>query len=268
MRFCKMNGIGNDYIFVYQPEECIINPCRLSQILSDRHFSVGADGLVLIDESDVADFSMRIFNADGSEANMCGNAIRCLALYVTERGLTCKDIITVKTRCGIKELRLKRECGRVTSVRVNMGRPRYMSVAGFPAGELTVPTYYGDLTVIPVDIGNYHAVIFTETLDDRMMEIAKEVSHSPLFPDGINAEIVKVTGAHALTMRVYERGSGETLACGTGATASAYAAITSGMADSPVEVTLRGGKLKITLEDGVIFMEGGAQINFEGEVEI
>jgi|AGTN01.1.fsa_nt_gi diaminopimelate epimerase len=259
MKFTKMNGLGNDYIFVWQPEEGLINPSAASKMLSDRHFSVGGDGLVTIGPSDSADFLMRIWNADGSEARMCGNAIRCVGKYVFEKGLTDKENLKIETLSGIKTLNLKIEDGLVKSVGVDIGSPEI-------GEDVSVKTSYGLIEVTPVNVGNPHAVIFSRTLGEREMKIAEEVSK--YFPGGVNAEIVRVEDFSSITMRVFERGSGETLACGTGAAAAAYASFKRGYVGSSVIVRLAGGVLKAEYRDGRMFIEGTAECNYEGCVDI
>lgn len=268
MRFCKMNGAGNDYVFMYQPEECVYNPNALSKLISDRHYSVGSDGLVLIDKSDIADFKMRIFNSDGSEAGMCGNAIRCVGRYVYDKGLTDKTELKIETLSGVREVSLKVSNGRVISVLVNMGSPSLIKINGKRAVNYDVMTSYGYITVTPVDIGNPHAVAFFDRIDERALKIIAEISRSPAFPGGVNAEAVRIIDRDNIEMRVYERGSGETLACGTGASAALFAAFLKGYVNDSVTVKLKGGKLKISYLSGKIYMEGDAEYNFEGTLEI
>ncbi|MFA5449701.1 MAG: diaminopimelate epimerase [Clostridia bacterium] len=267
MRFCKMNGLGNDYIFVYQPEEDeITNPESMAKRLSVRQFSIGADGLVIIDKSPVADFKMRIFNADGTEATMCGNAIRCVAKYVYDRGLITKNEVAIQTLAGIRKLTISPLSGLADTISVDMGIPKMLKLNGHCAVDYSLTTSFGEIIVSPIDMGNPHAVYFTNTIGKTEREIIKEISHS--FPDGINAEAARIIDKHNIEMIVYERGSGETLACGTGASAVMFAAFVKGFVAQSVTVHLAGGKLDISYKAGRIFMSGKAEYNFQGEVNI
>lgn len=253
MKFTKMNGAGNDYIFVYQPFERLKNPSDWAVKVSDRHFGVGADGLVLIDSSERGDAEMRIFNADGSEGKMCGNALRCTAKYLYERGYVRKDVMQIETMSGIKTVWLEIRNGLVVMVRADMGVAKAWQRKGAFMGY---PVTY-------VDIGNLHAVIFGEPDTPETYEVLKALSES--VDGGVNAEMVKVISPKEIVMRVYERGSGETMACGTGATASAYAAMNLELVEKKVTVRLKGGTLQIANENGRLFMTGDAKYNFEGE---
>ncbi|MBQ3791912.1 MAG: diaminopimelate epimerase [Clostridia bacterium] len=260
MRFTKMQGLGNDYLYVFGPVP--ENISLLSQKLSDRHFGVGSDGMIYIAPSQTADFSMRIFNADGSEAKMCGNGIRCVGKYVYEKGYTDKTELRIETLSGIKTLRLEVLDGKVRSVRVDMGQ-----VEVSPDQTLVLPGM--TLNVTPVSVGNPHAVVFTESAEDvPLSEIGPLVEHHPSFPDGVNAEFVQILPDASLRMRVWERGSGITLACGTGACASAAAAVRKGFVsgDRPVKVLLDGGVLTVEVkDDSSVFMTGPAEFICEGE---
>lgn len=263
MKFTKMHGIGNDYIYFNCFENEVENPEALSVKLSDRHFGVGGDGIVLIMPSDKADFRMRMFNADGSEGAMCGNAARCIGKYVYEKGLTDKTQITLETLSGIKYLTLNVNGGRVESVAVDMGAPRVGAVSGKLAANGTEYTYTF------VDVGNPHCVIFTDDEVDglELEKIGPAIENHELFPDRANVEFVNVIDGKTLKMRVWERGSGETWACGTGACAITVAAVENGICKKgdDVAVRLRGGTLSINYGDTVI-MTGPAAFVFEGEI--
>ena len=254
LRFTKMQGLGNDYLYV-RAEDLPPEAAELSIRLSDRHFGPGADGMIWILPSALGDFRMRIFNADGSEAEMCGNGIRCVGKYVYDRGLTDKTELVIETGAGLRRLWLHPEAGRVRTVTVDMGR----------AGTETRPGG-GEL----VDLGNPHLVCFVSDAQAvPVTELGPELCAT--VPGGINVEFVQVLGPERLRMRVWERGSGLTLACGTGACAAAAAAVKRGLcpAGQPVEVLLDGGTLRITVEpNGSVRMEGPAETVYEGEVEL
>ena len=260
MRFTKMQGLGNDFLLVYGqvPE----NVSSLCVRLCDRHFGVGADGVIFLSPSWAADCRMRTFNVDGSEAKMCGNGIRCVGKYLYEKGLVRRERMTIETLCGVKELTLRMENGQVQSVTVDMGRAELCSA------ELPLPAGLG--TGMLVSVGNPHAVSFVELAEDIPLSLwGPAVERS--IPGGVNAEFVQVISSARLSMRVWERGCGVTMACGTGACASAFAAVKRGYSpvDRPIEVVLEGGSLFITVKtDGSIFMEGPAVTVFEGEVNI
>ncbi|MBQ4364555.1 MAG: diaminopimelate epimerase [Oscillospiraceae bacterium] len=279
MRFTKMQGIGNDYIYFNCLEQNIADPEKLSIALSDRHFGVGGDGIVMILPSENADFRMRIFNADGSEAKMCGNATRCIGKYVYDRGLTDKTEISLETNSGIKYLKLFPEDGKVKSVLVNMGKyitdPAQIPVTAagesFIAQKITVLDR--EYTVTCVSMGNPHCVVISDIdPDDIPLEkTGRAFEFHPLFPDRINTEFIKITDGNTAKMRVWERGSGETLACGTGACAAASACVLNGLFREDVENTihLRGGDLFITVKsDRTVLMRGTAEFVFDGEVDI
>lgn len=252
MHFTKMQGLGNDYLYFFGPAP--ENAPALSRRLSDRHFGPGADGLIFIGPSEQADFRMRIFNADGSEAEMCGNGIRCVGKYVYDRGLTGKTELIVETGAGLRHLFLHPEHGRVVSATVEMGRAS------------VTPEEDGDL----VDVGNPHLVRFVPDAEQAPLStLGAELSAS--VPGGINVEFVQVLGPNRLRMRVWERGSGITLACGTGACASVAAAVKRGLcqAEQPITVQLDGGELRITAgADGTLRMEGPAETVYEGDIEL
>ena len=263
--FTKMHGLGNDYIYVDARDVRIPNPEALSVRLSDRHFGIGSDGLVLIGRSSIADFSMRMFNADGSEAQMCGNATRCIARYVHDKGLTDKDTITLETLAGIKTLKLiLKESGEVLGVTVDMGP--YKLIDGAPEAVLAAGRSWQGTGV---STGNPHYVIFVD--DAEKVDVAGAgpvIEKLPVFPEGTNVEFVSVLEEGRLRMRVWERGSGITLACGTGACATAAAAILKGVCSSPVTIVMDGGPLSVSVENGRIFMTGPATLVFEGIIEI
>ncbi|MBQ6601813.1 MAG: diaminopimelate epimerase [Eubacterium sp.] len=260
MHFTKMHGLGNDYLYVYG--EVPENIKELSQRLSDRHFGAGADGMIYISPSETADFKMRIFNADGSEGMMCGNGIRCVGKYVYDKGLTDKTTLKVDTLSGIKTIQLIIEAGKVTGAAVDMG------FAG-TGEDKTVQTEDGNVTGVPVSVGNPHYVVFIEDMENvPLYTLGPVLEKHPAFPGGVNVEFVQVLSDNRLRMRVWERGSGVTMACGTGACASAAAAVRKGCcrADSPVFVELDGGTLEILIgKDLSVLMTGPAETVYEGE---
>lgn len=276
MKFSKMHGIGNDYIYVNCFEETVSEPEKVSAVLSDRHKGIGSDGLVLIMPSDKADFRMRIFNADGSEAMMCGNATRCIGKYVYDMGLTDKTDITLETNSGIKYLTLYIKDGKVDSVTVDMGKavlvPRDIPVNSDKERFISEPVEVCGKTweLTCVSMGNPHAVIFTQGVAELDLEkIGPHFENHSLFPNRVNTEFAEVIDDHTLNMRVWERGSGETFACGTGTCATVVAAVLNGICkhDEEVLVHLRGGDLRITYKsDGTVLMTGPAEYVFEGTV--
>ena len=278
MKFTKMQGAGNDYVYVNCFQEEVKNPQEISKFVSDRHFGIGADGLILIQPSQQADFKMAMYNADGSQGEMCGNAIRCVAKYVYDHGMTDKTQISIDTLAGIKYLELTLEHGEVSQVRVNMGTPCLIAekipVVAETEQVVNVPIDVGGRTchITAVSMGNPHCVLFLEedvrTLD--LSAIGPHFENHPRFPKRINTEFVNVIDEHTLRMRVCERGSGETLACGTGSCASAVAAMLNGKCDREVTVLLTGGKLNIAWEgsDAPVYMTGPAVKVFEGEIEL
>ena len=262
MKFTKMHGLGNDYLYVYSLNEPK-TPGELSKKLSPRRFAVGADGMIWILPSKKADFKMRIFNADGSEAEMCGNGIRCVGKYVYEKGYTDKTELSIETLAGIKTLKLNLNGGKVDSVSVNMG-------AAEAKEEKTIEVLQQKITCTPVCMGNPHAVIFTSNAENAPLStIGQAIEKHKEFPGGVNVEFVEKIAKNTLRMRVWERGSGITFACGTGACASAYAAVKRGICkrNAEIDVVLDGGILKITVnDDDTVIMEGGAEFVYEGEV--
>lgn len=261
MKFTKMQGLGNDYLYVYSKSEPN-DPGELSKKLSDRHFGAGSDGMIWILPSDVADFKMRIFNADGSEAKMCGNGIRCVGKYVYDKGFTTKTTLKIETLSGIKTLGLEVNNKKVLNVSVNMGTVQVYS-------PFSIETSQKTLEVVPVSVGNPHAVIFTKNAETVPVEaLGSEIEHNKLFSGGVNVEFVEIIAKNKLRMRVWERGSGITLACGTGACASVAAAVNAGFCSENcvIEVVLDGGILKIELlPDKSVIMTGPAEFVYEGE---
>ena len=260
MHFTKMHGLGNDYLYVYG--EVPENIAELSIKLSERHFGAGSDGMIYISPSDIADFKMRIFNADGSEAKMCGNGIRCVGKYVYDKGYTDKKKLTIETLSGIKTLDLQVIGGKVKTVAVDMGKAEVSE-------NMTLSIDGDEVTCTPVSVGNPHAVIFVPNIDDApLMTLGPKMEHNPAFPDGVNNEFIEVVDSHTLRMRVWERGSGVTMACGTGACASTAAAIKNGYCsfDEVISVILDGGTLKIRIsQDYSVTMTGPAEMIYEGE---
>src|SRR3989344_2001484 len=239
MKFTKMHGTGNDYIYINGFEEKVNNPPRLAIKLSDRHFGIGADGLILILPSKKADVRMQMFNVDGSEGAMCGNGIRCVAKYAYEHGLAKKEKMRVETKSGIRNLELNVKNGKVESVTVDMGEAE--------VGKETKLTIDGKtFNYIPVSVGNPHAVIFVDKITDELvLEVGPKIEKHPNFPDRTNVEFIKVKNKKELYFSVWERGSGETMACGTGACAAVAAGVSKGVLDNKVIVHLKGGDLQI-----------------------
>lgn len=278
MKFTKMQGIGNDYVYVNCFEETVADPERVSEIISDRHFGIGADGLVLIMPSDKADFRMRMFNADGSEGNMCGNATRCIGKFVYDNHLTDKTSITLETRSGIKKLTLYPENGKVKTVLVDMGkavlRPADipMNVSGDTFINKPITVDGKEVFITAVSMGNPHAVTYVEDVDSLELEkIGPSFENHPLFPERVNTEFIKILDESTMQMRVWERGSGETWACGTGACAATAASVLNGYFphDKEITVKLRGGDLFITYKsDGTVLMRGPAETVFTGEIDV
>ena len=263
MQFTKMHGLGNDYLYVYG--EVPQDIADISVKLSDRHFGAGSDGMIYISPSRAADFKMRIFNADGSEAKMCGNGIRCVGKYVYDKGYTDKTSLTIETLSGIRDLKLHIRKGKVRTVTVDMGK----AIAG---DETVLPGRKDRVEYVPVSVGNPHAVVFVEDISSVPLEtIGPSIEKHPSFPGGVNVEFVQLIADQKLRMRVWERGSGITMACGTGACASAAAAVKKGLcrAGEPITVDLDGGSLYITVaENGCVFMTGPAEFVYEGETLI
>ncbi len=277
MKFTKMQGCGNDYVyvngFVYEIDE----PGEFSKRVSDRHFGVGSDGLILINPSNEADFKMNIYNADGSEAKMCGNGIRCVGKYVYDKEMTNKKIVTVETLSGIKTLYLSvNDEDKVESVRVNVGKPT-LTPSEIPVEsdkeqvlDEAIKVGGKKFKMTCVSMGNPHCIVFVDDVDDLDIEkYGPEFENNELFPDRINTEFVQVVDKNHIKMRVWERGSGETMACGTGASASVVASYLNEFTDNEVYVELLGGTLYIEydLSEDSVYMTGPAEISFEGEIE-
>ena len=277
MKFTKMHGCGNDYVYVNCLEETVSHPDKVAQFVSDRHFGIGSDGLILIHPSDKADFRMAMYNADGSEGEMCGNGIRCVAKYVYDYGLTDKTNLSIETLAGIKHLELTIEDGKVALVKVNMGAP-----------ELTpkqIPVLIGDERCVDeplivlgkehritaVSMGNPHAVTFVEeTAELPLEQTGPYFENHEAFPERINTEFVQVLNRKEINMRVWERGSGETLACGTGTCASVVACVLNDKTDTEVTVHLLGGDLQINYdrENNTVWMTGPATVVYDGEIDV
>ena len=286
MKFTKMHGIGNDYIYV----DCVETPleeltslsaARLAELLSARHFGVGSDGLILIKPSQTADFCMEMYNADGSQGAMCGNGIRCVAKYVYEHGLTNMTMLAIETGAGIRNVQLTVQNNKVTMVTVDMGLPilttacqniplNHTLAESTPIWE-TVRAGSVDCRTVGISMGNPHTVLFYDDMADAPVEtLGPALESHPRFADRTNVEFVVVHSRSQLEMRVWERGSGETLACGTGACASAVAAMLAGLADRTVNVRLLGGSLKIhwNPDTGLVEMSGPAAEVFTGEIDL
>lgn len=276
-KFYKMQGIGNDYIYFDCMKEPVDNPAELAVRLSDRHFGIGGDGVILLCPSKVADCRMRMFNLDGSEGRMCGNGIRCVGKLAHDLGYVKGDSVRIETLSGIKTLSLYKDAnGKVSSAKVDMGAPVL-------DGEKIPSTYRGETVVdAPIEVGgrtfratlvsmgNPHCVVFEDPDAVGLERYGPLFERHPAFPERINTEFIRVIDRNRLKMRVWERGSGETLACGTGACASAVAAVLNGYCDknSEISVFLLGGELRITYTDETVFMEGAATLVFTGEIEI
>lgn len=280
MKFTKMHGCGNDYIYVDGARE-IIPAERKSEVvkfLSDRHFGIGGDGVIFINPSDVADFEMEMYNMDGSRSEMCGNGIRCVGKYVYDHGLTRKTSLSIVSCGKIKYLELTVEDGRVTKVRVNMGSP-VLEAAEIPVVASQSPVVDTPIAVdgreyrmTCVSMGNPHAIVYVDEMidDETMAKIGPLFEHHESFPRRVNTEFVKVLDRERVQMRVWERGTGETLACGTGACAVTVASILNGLTEDGITVELLGGNLEIfwDREENVVYMTGPATTVFEGEIEI
>lgn len=273
MRFTKMEGCGNDYIYINGFEEEVKYPDMLAVAMSERHFGVGADGLVLILPSEVADFRMRMFNMDGSEGEMCGNAVRCIGKYVYERGMTTKNIITLETLGGIKTLQLHIQNDIVIAVTADMGEP-ILEAAQIPVISDKTPVIGEKLQILDktfdvtcVSMGNPHGVIFVDDTEHFEVEKYGKVAEvHPMFPQKANIEFAHVIDRTHMSMRVWERGSGETMACGTGASATLVAAVLNGLCDRKVRIQLLGGTLEIEWResDNHVYMTGPARFSFDG----
>ena len=279
LKFTKMHGCGNDYIYFDCFKEQIENPAKIAKKLSNRHFSVGGDGIVMICPSDVADAKMRMFNSDGSEGKMCGNAIRCVGKYLSDNHIVHKDTIRVETLSGIKILKLKKQSDRVISVTVDMGKAELnpkkipVSVEENLNKLVSYPIKIDNVEykITCVSMGNPHCVIFCDDVDEiDLKRLGPSFENNQMFPEKVNTEFVEVLGQNEIKMRVWERGSAETLACGTGACAAVVAAVENGFCklDECVLVRLLGGELKICYTKSAVYMEGDAHVAFKGEVTL
>lgn len=289
MKFTKMQGIGNDYVYVNCFEEKVENPSELAVKISNRNFGVGSDGLILIKPSEVADFTMEMYNADGSQSEMCGNGIRCVGKYVYDYGLTDKESISVETLAGIKYLDFTIENGKVALITVNMGSPELVpekvpvnvdAIKGVSDSEKSGLVQVVDKTlevdgkeynVTCVSMGNPHCITFVDdTASFPLEEEGPKFEFHAAFPNRVNAEFIQVLSRNEVNMRVWERGSGETLACGTGACASTVACILNGLTEDEITLHLLGGDLKVRWDrnENVVFMTGPAKVVFDGEIDV
>lgn len=278
MKFTKMHGLGNDYVYVNCFRENVENPSEISKMVSDRHFGIGSDGLILIKPSDVADFRMDMYNADGSQAEMCGNGIRCVGKYVYDYGLTDKTSVSVETLAGIKYLDFQVENGKVAQITVDMGKPELKAELVPVVSEQeqvineTIHAAGKDWKMTAVSMGNPHCVIFIEepVKDFPLEEVGPQFESHERFPKRVNTEFIQVLDRKTVNMRVWERGSGETMACGTGACASAVAAILCGYTEDEITLHLLGGDLKVRWdrEENRVYMTGPATVVFDGEINL
>ncbi len=279
LKFTKMHGCGNDYVYINCFEQEINNPQALSIKLSNRHYSIGSDGVILICKSNKADAKMRMFNADGSEGKMCGNGIRCVGKYLFDHNMVKKDDILIETLSGIKKLKAIRKSGdeEVTNLCVDMGKAN-LNAKDIPVNldQNTIINYpiqicKKEYNITCVSMGNPHCIVFCKNVDDIDIEkIGPMFEKNPIFPNGVNTEFIEIIDDNTLKMRVWERGSGETMACGTGACAAAVAAVENGYCkkNQEIKVKLKGGDLTIKYTDETVLMTGPAQKSFEGEIEI
>ena len=286
LKFTKMEGIGNDYVYIDNINQNVDNPNELSKKISDRHFGIGSDGLILISKSDQADFKMNVYNPDGSEAEMCGNGIRCASKFVYDKGLTDKTEITIETLAGIKTLELTLENGKVSLVKVDMGKPIlevdkipvinyevHKSLEGISFVKADFDLCIGDKTtkLTCVSMGNPHAVCFVDNVNDIDIEkIGPMIENAENFPNRTNVEFIDIINSKQINMRVWERGVGETLACGTGACASVVASVLNGYTEREVIVNLLGGKLEINYDknNNHVYLKGPARTVYEGEIDL
>lgn len=284
MRFTKMHGLGNDYVYVNCFEETVEDPAQIARLVSDRHYGIGGDGLILIKPSEVADFCMEMYNADGSRGAMCGNGIRCVAKYVYDHSLTNMTHIKIETGAGIKSLQLSVKNGKVSQVTVDMGVPVLinhqvqLALSGAEAEKLnkdqiweTLRVMDTEYPVINISMGNPHTVVFCDDISSLKLEkTGPAFENHERFPDRTNTEFVEITDEGHIKMRVWERGSGETMACGTGACAAAVASRLASHTSRQVQVKLLGGTLQIdwNKENGHVMMTGPATEVFQGEIEI
>lgn len=277
MKFTKMQGLGNDYIYVNGETERIDNLSASAKVLSDRHYGIGADGLILIQKSEIADFKMEMYNSDGSRGEMCGNGIRCVGKYVYDKQLTDKTDLTIETLAGIRDLQLQVVDKKVISVKVDMGKPilaaREIPMLIPKTLCINEPIQILEKTycLTGVSMGNPHVVLFVDCADSfPVEEIGRLLEHSYLFPNRVNVEFVEIMDRDTIKMRVWERGSGETLACGTGACAAVVASVLNHYTENQVTVKLLGGDLEIEWdrEKDTVYMTGPAEMVFDGEIEL
>lgn len=277
MKFTKMHGLGNDYVYVNCFEEKVENPSEVAIKVSDRHFGIGSDGLILIKPSDVADFRMDMYNADGSQAEMCGNGIRCVAKYVYDYGLTDKTNISIETLAGIKYLDLQVDNGKAVMITVNMGspilQPDMIPVVSKKDKVVNEPIIVQgeEYKMTCVSMGNPHCIVFVEDTQHFPLEkIGPDFECHEAFPKRVNTEFIQVLDRKTVNMRVWERGSGETLACGTGACASTVACILNSLTEDEITLHLLGGDLLVRWEreENIVYMTGPATVVFDGEIQI
>ncbi len=275
IKFTKMQGLGNDYVYIDAINQKIENESSLAQIISNRHFGIGSDGLILICSSEIADFRMRMFNSDGSEAEMCGNGIRCVGKFVYDKGLTNKTTLKIETLAGIKELKLNLKEGKVDTVRVDMGEP-ILEAKKIPVvsnekivQNLKLKIEERNFNFTCVSMGNPHAITFVKNIGEFEVErYGSKIEVNEKFPQKTNVEFIEIVNKNYIKMRVWERGSGETLACGTGACASVVAGIINNLIERKVTVELLGGSLEIewNKENNHVYMTGPAVTVFEGKL--
>lgn len=277
LNFSKMQGCGNDYIYFNCFKQEIKNPAELSIKLSNRHYGIGGDGIILICPSKIADAKMRIFNSDGSEAKMCGNGIRCVGKYLYDNRIVKSEIIKIETLSGIKTLQILKTKNNVTNLKVNMGKaelnPKNIPVKIDKEKVINESVLLGNkhYNINCISIGNPHCVFFCDDLENLDIENEGPLfENSPLFPDRVNVEFIKLTDKNTIEMRVWERGSGETMACGTGACAAAVAIVENGYCEKgkDIKVKLKGGNLLINYTDEAVYMTGNAEKIYEGVVKI
>ena len=275
IKFTKMQGLGNDYVYIDAINQNIDNESSLAKFVSNRHFGIGSDGLILICKSKVADFKMRMFNSDGSEAEMCGNGIRCVAKFVYDKKFTNKTTITIETLAGIKQLKLNTKDGKVETVRVDMGEPILepekipVNSKEKPVKNLKLKAEDKEFKFTCVSMGNPHAITFVENVKEFDVEkYGKILEIEPIFPKKTNVEFIQIVDKEHIKMRVWERGAGETLACGTGASASVVACVLNNLTNRKASVELLGGNLEIEWDerDNHVYMTGPAVTVYEGEL--
>lgn len=277
LNFCKMQGCGNDYIYFDCFKQVIENPEKLSIKLSNRHYGIGGDGIILICPSEKADAKMMMFNSDGSEGKMCGNGIRCVGKYLFDNKIVNGDYVTIETLSGIKTLKAYKTQNRVTKLCVDMGNVEFdpkkipVNISRKKIIKENVIIGNKSYNITCVSLGNPHCIVFCDNLEDLNIKYeGKLFENSPLFPEGINTEFIKITNENTIEMRVWERGSGETMACGTGACAAAVAAVENGYFKKGININvkLKGGNLSIKYTDKTVYMTGDAEKTFEGIVKI